>query len=151
MKLTPSVVVAAVLSATLAAPALAALGGDAASVQADGVHMKAAVRVTPSSTFSVHEIASAAGLVLREFVGTDGKVFAVSWSGPTNPDLRQVLGGYYPQFLQAAATTPGNSHRQLTITQPGLVVQNSGRMRAFSGRAWVPGMLPQNFSVADIK
>jgi hypothetical protein len=30
-------------------------------------------------------------------------------------------------------------------------VQNSGRMRAFTGRAWVPGMLPQNFSVADIK
>jgi hypothetical protein len=150
MKLTPSVVVAAVLSATLAAPALAALGGDAASVQADGVHMKAAVRVTPSSTFSVHQISSAAGIVVREFVGTDGKVFAVSWSGPLNPDLRQVLGGYYGRFLQAAAAAPRN-HRQLAINQPELVVQNSGRMRAFTGRAWVPGMLPQNFSVADIK
>lgn len=112
--------------------------------------MKAAVRVTPGATYSVHEIASAHGTVVREFVGSDGKVFAVSWHGPVNPDLRQVLGTYYPQFTEAAATAHG-SHRQLSITQPGLVVQNSGRVRAFAGRAWVPGMLPQNFSVADIQ
>jgi hypothetical protein len=136
-----------VLWAALAAPALAALGGDAASVQADGVHMKAAVRVTPSSTFSVHQISSAAGIVVREFVGTDGKVFAVSWSGPLNPDLRQVLGGYYGQFLQAAATTPIN-HRQLRITSRGWCrTAPHARLR----RARLYGMLPQNFSVADIK
>ena len=149
MKLPPRVAIAGVLAA-LAAPAFAALGGDAASVQADGVHMKAAVRVTAGAAYSVHEIASASGTVVREFVGSDGKVFAVSWHGPVNPDLRQVLGTYYPQFTQAAATAHGN-HRQLAITQPGLVVQNSGRVRAFAGRAWVPGMLPQNFSVADLQ
>ena len=99
----------------------------------------------------MHEIASAAGIVLREFVGTDGKVFAVSWSGPVEsgpaPGARRLLR----PLLQAAATTPHSNHRQLMINQPELVVQNSGRMRAFTGRAWVPGMLPQNFSVADIK
>ena len=149
MKPTRSLVLG-LLGALAGGPALAALGGDAASVAADGVHMKAAVRVTAASTYSVHEIASAYGTVVREFVGTDGKVFAVSWQGPVNPDLRQVLGTYYPQFSQAASATRGN-HRHLEVTQPGLVVQNSGRVRAFSGRAWVPGMLPQNFSVADIK
>jgi hypothetical protein len=83
-------------------------------------------------------------------MGADGKVFAVSWSGPVNPDLRQVLGSYYPQFAQAASTTHGN-HRRLNIEQPGLVVQNVGRLRAFAGRAWVPSMLPENFSIDDIK
>ena len=44
---------------------------------------------------------------------------------------------------------PGG-HRHLVIEQPGLVVQISGRMRAFVGRAWVPGLVPQSFSVNDI-
>lgn len=150
MKLTLSLVLTTALAALSTAPALAALGGDVASVNADGVHMKAAVRVSAADAVSIHEITDASGTTVREFVGADGKVFALSWHGPVNPDLRQVLGVYYPQFTQAAATAPRN-HRQLTIQQPGLVVQNSGRVRAFSGRAWVPGMLPQNFSVADIK
>jgi hypothetical protein len=77
-------------------------------------------------------------------------VFAVAWDGPVNPDLRQVLGSYYDQFASAAAAQHGN-HRHLAISQPGLVVQNSGRMRAFSGRAWVPAMLPQNFAVDQIQ
>jgi Protein of unknown function (DUF2844) len=151
MKLTRSLVLISVLGALAAAPAFAALGGDVASVQADGVHMKAAVRVTAANAVSIHEITDASGTLVREFVGTDGKVFALSWQGPVNPDLRQVLGIYYPQFTQAAAATTRRDHHQLSVSQPGLVVQNSGRVRAFSGRAWVPGMLPQNFSVADIK
>lgn len=151
MHLTRSVVLTGVVAALTAGPALAALGGDATSVQADGVHLKAAVRITANTAYSVHEIASASGTVLREFVGKDGKVFALAWHGLVNPDLRQVLGTYYPQFEAAASAAPPGSHRQLAINQAGLVVQNSGRMRAFAGRAWVPGMLPANFSTDDIK
>jgi Protein of unknown function (DUF2844) len=149
MKLTLSLVLTSVLGALATAPAWAALGGDVASVQADGVSMKAAVRVTAASTYSIHELPSTSGTSVKEFVGADGKVFALSWQGPFMPDLRQLLGEYFPQYSAAAAATPG-SHRSLRVNQPGLVVQSSGRMRAFSGRAWIPGMLPQNFAVADI-
>jgi Protein of unknown function (DUF2844) len=137
----------ALLAAT---PALAALGADATSVQADLAHMKGSVRVTEATGFSVHEISTSWGGHVREFTGSDGKVFAVAWDGPVNPDLRQVLGSYYDQFVSAAAAVHG-SHRHLAIAQPGLVVQNNGRMRAFSGRAWVPAMLPQNFTVEQIQ
>lgn len=140
----------ATLAMLAAAPALAALGADATSVQADQVHMKGAVRVTAATGFSVHEISTHYGTRVREFTGSDGKVFAVAWDGPVNPDLRQVLGSYYDQFVTAAAAVHG-SHRHLAIEQPGLVVQNNGRMRAFSGRAWVPAMLPQNFSLDQIQ
>jgi hypothetical protein len=150
MKLTRIVLFPALLAALAAAPAFAALGGDVSSVQADLAHMKGAIRVTTNAAVTVHEISTTYGTSVREFIGADGKVFAVSWSGPVNPDLRQVLGSYYPQFAQAASTTHRN-HRRLNIEQPGLVVQNVGRLRAFAGRAWVPSMLPENFSIDDIK
>jgi hypothetical protein len=140
----------AVLALVAATPALAALGADATSVQADLTHMKGSVRVTEAAGFWVHEISTSYGTHVREFTASDGKVFAVAWDGPVNPDLRQVLGSYYDQFASAAAAQHGN-HRHLAISQPGLVVQNSGRMRAFSGRAWVPAMLPQNFAVDQIQ
>lgn len=150
MKLISPTVIAVVLAAAAAAPALAALGGDAASVQSDSLSMKSAVRVTQNSGFAVHEIASPSGTVLREFVGTDGKVFAVSWHGMVNPDLRQVLGTYYARYEQGVATTI-HSHRQLSIALPDFVFINAGKQRAFTGRAWVPAMVPANFSTDDIK
>jgi Protein of unknown function (DUF2844) len=142
---------AAVVALLATAPALAALGADTPSVQADLTRMKGSVRVTEATGFSVHEISTTYGLHVREYTGGDGKVFAVAWDGPINPDLRQVLGSYYDQFLSAAAAPGHGNHRHLAITQPGLVVQNNGRMRAFNGRAWVPGMLPQNFTVDQIQ
>ena len=151
MKLTRIVLSSALLAGLAAGPSFAALGGDASSVQADVVRMKGAIRVTTNAAVTVHEISTTYGTSVREFAGADGKVFAVSWSGPVNPDLRQVLGSYYPQFIQAAASTPHGNHRQLNIAQPGLVAQNVGRLRAFAGRAWVPALLPENFSVDDIK
>lgn len=149
MKLIRSLALTGALAAGIAGPAFASLGGNVDSVQSDGVHMKSAVRVTPSQGYAIHEMQSP-GTVLREFVGADGRVFAVSWHGPSNPDLRQVLGSYYANYEQGMAATP-HTHRQVAISQADLVYQNSGRQRAFTGRAWVPALLPQNFSVDDIK
>ena len=150
MKLTRTVVCSLVLALSVAAPALAALGGDATSVQSDLVKMKGALRVTSSAGFTVHEITTSSGTVVREYISAADKVFAVSWRGPMIPDLRQMLGNYYGQFEQAASTPHPGGHRHLAIEQPGLVVQSSGRMRAFVGRAWAPDLLPQNFSVSSI-
>jgi hypothetical protein len=149
MKLTRTAFCSIVVAATVVAPAFAALGGDATSVQTDLVKMKGALRVTSSAGFTVHEIATSNGTVVREYLSPDGKVFAVSWRGPGIPDLRQMLGTYYGQFAQAASA-PHGSHHRLMIEQPGLVVQSSGHTRTFFGRAWAPALLPQNFPVSDI-
>src|SRR3979490_57952 len=102
MKLTRTAVCSVLVAVTVAAPAFAALGGDATSVQADLVKMKGALRITSSAAFTVHEITTSYGTVVREYVSPGDKVFAVSWRGPVIPDLPQMLGGYYGQFQQAA-------------------------------------------------
>jgi hypothetical protein len=149
MKLTRTAVCSIVVAATVAAPAFAALGGDATSVQADLVKMKGALRITSSAGFTVHEITTSHGTVVREYLTPGDKVFAVSWRGPVIPDLAQMLGSYYAQYEQAASAAH-TGHRHLAIERPGLIVQSSGRMRAFFGRAWAPDLLPQNFSVSNI-
>jgi Protein of unknown function (DUF2844) len=133
----------------VSAPALAALGGDAASVETDRVSMKGALRVTPTVDYSVHEIQTASGIVIREYVSGAGQVFAVSWRGPALPDLAQLLGSY-SQPLQQAATHPHYNHHRLNIETPNVVMQSGGHLRTLYGRAWVPAMLPQNFSPKDI-
>jgi Protein of unknown function (DUF2844) len=137
-----------ILGACPFAAAVAGLGGDAASVEADRVRLKGAVRVTPEANFTVHEITTGK-MQIHEYLSTGGKVFAVSWRGPGIPDLKQMLGEYYGQFAQAASAPHYNRHH-LNVETPQVVVQSSGHTRSFFGRAWVPALLPQNFSVDQI-
>ena len=135
----------------LAAPAMAALGGDVASVEADRASLKGALTgFRTVQGYGVHELTTPSGLHIREYVA-GGKVFAVSWQGPLMPDLRQLLGTHYATYSQAAAAPHGGGHRHFKVEQPGLVVESNGRLRAFYGRAWDPALLPANFSVADIR
>ena len=148
MKL-PRAVLVTLTAVCISAPALAALGGDATTVESDRASMKAALRVTPGVDYDVHEIQTAGGTVIHEYVSAQGKVFAVSWRGPGIPDLRQMLGSYYDEFAQAIAA-PHYNHHHLTVRTPNVVVESSGHMRAFFGRAWAPALLPQSFSPKDI-
>ncbi len=144
---------AAVVIACLALPAQAALGGDAASIQADQVHMQGSRRMIAANSYTVHEIQADTGTVVREYVTADGKVFAVAWQGPWLPDMRQILGTYFEQYAQAVQSQNSGrmGRRPVMIEQPGLVVQIGGHMRAFAGRAYVPERLPSGARVEDIQ
>ena len=150
MKLTPGIVCSLIVAAVAAVPAFAALGEDVSSVQADVARMKGALRVTSTTAFDVHEITTSDGIAVREYLSPAGTVFAVAWSGPFMPNLREMLGTYYTQYEQAASA-PHYGHRHVAVEEPGLIVQSSGRLRAFSGRAWVPALVPPNFSLVEIK
>ncbi|MFZ3367078.1 MAG: DUF2844 domain-containing protein [Candidatus Sulfotelmatobacter sp.] len=134
-------------------PAWAALGGDIASVQADQLHMQGSLRATTAASYTVHEIQGATGAVVREYVSSAGKVFAVAWQGPWPPDMRQLLGSYFEQYRQAAKAQSRVriGRRPLMIQQPGLVVQIGGHPRSFAGRAYVPEMLPSGVRVEEIQ
>jgi len=149
MKPTPSVIVSLLLGAWPFASALAALGGDVSSVEADRVSLKGTVRVSPETNFALHEITTADGMQVHEYLSATGKVFAVSWRGRGVPDLRQLLGSYYGQFAQAASA-PHYNHHHLSVTTADVVVQSSGHTRSFFGRAWAPSLLPPDFSVDRI-
>jgi len=150
MKPTRSVFFSMLVAASVSAPALAALGADAASVEADRVHLKGELRVTPGVSYSVHEIQMPPGIVVHEYVSAAGKVFAVTWRGPGMPDLYQLLGPYSSQ-VAAAAPGPHYNHRHITVETADVVVQSSAHLRTYSGRAWAPALLPPNFSLGDIK
>jgi hypothetical protein len=134
-------------------PAMAALGGDLNSVQDDAAHMKATVKIQQKQAYAIHEMADKNKTVVREYVSPDGRVFAVAWQGLFMPNLNQILGSYLQQYSAAVeqehAQAPGR--HPLMIHQPGLVVESSGRIRAYYGRAYVPDMLPQGVQPEEVR
>jgi hypothetical protein len=139
-------VLAATLLATVGSPtaARASLGGHVTTVEADQVEMQGSRSVTSVQGYRVHQLKAPTGTVVREFVSSEGTVFAVAWQGPFMPNLRQLLGDYFAPFSEAAqaqmAHRPGR--RPLLVRGPGFVVESGGRMRAFHGRAYLPDRLP---------
>ena len=143
--------VAAAMAGQLACqPARATLGEDASTTENDRAHMKAQLRTTSIAGYAVHEIQSPTGTVVREYINDAGKVFAVAWEGPLLPDFRQTLGRYFPEY-SSEASSPRVGRRHLAIDHSDFVVRSSGHMRAFRGIAYVPSMLPANFSADEIK
>lgn len=134
-------------------PAKASLGGNAVSVVADRAYMQGKLSKAAKDAYTVQEIQAPTGVVVREYVSQSGTVFAVAWQGPTQPDLRQVLGSYFTTFTQALqaqrATRPARG--PLVIQQPGLVVEMGGHMRWVVGRAYIPGMMPAGVQAGEIR
>ena len=139
----------AAVATLLSISSFAALGGDVNSVLSDQAQMKAQRRVTQKTAYSIHEMQSQAGTTVREFVSPEGRVFGVAWQGQSLPKFQQVLGSYYDQFMQNAPRQ--RKHGPVTIQTPGLVVQSGGHMRALTGRAYVPEMVPSDVKVDEIK
>jgi len=142
--------------AVLALPASvsATLGRDASSVDADRVRMQGALlRIARDDAYTVHEMQSSSGTAVREYVSSTGTVFAVAWQGPWLPDLRQLLGPYFDDYQRALQAAPGKRKARgpLTISLPDFTVQITGHPRAFSGRAFVPRLMPLRVQVEAIR
>jgi hypothetical protein len=133
--------------------ALAALGGDLASVQSDVETLKAQARPgipgPVAGAYTVQELTTHMGTVVREYANPAGKVFAVTWRGPQMPNLSQLLGPYV-QELQKAASAPHQGHRHLMVSKPDLVISSNGHMRAFYGRAYIPSLAPASVAIAEL-
>ena len=130
-------------------PARAALGGSADTVESDRVSMKALTRPAATGALQKQELQLPSGTVVTEYLNGSGLVYAVSWIGPRLPDLQQVLGNYFANY-QSAAKQPVVRHRLVRLSSADIVIESSGKMRAFVGRAWVPAMLPAGVTPADI-
>ncbi len=131
-------------------PARAALGQRVTSVDADRRQMHGTLRVVQAQGYALHEIRTANGVVVHEYVSPAGWVFAVSWRGRVMPDLVQLLGAWYPIYRKALESAP-RRRGPLVLRSGGLVVQLSGRMRAHSGRASIPGLVPAGLSPEVIR
>ena len=138
----------AALLATAGPVAHATLGQPLAAPTAGSSTGKAVRRQGESPAYSVQESTTPAGTTVRQYVdGTTGRVFAVVWQGPFLPDLQQLLGDYFQPFVQQGAA---RSRTDRLLRRDDVVVHSSGRMRAFSGRAYLPGQLPQGVSIDEL-
>jgi Protein of unknown function (DUF2844) len=140
------------ISPLWAGPAFAGLGGDAASVLADGSELHGVVSSTSLPQYDVQEITADTGMRVREYVNRNGVVFAVSWTGPALPDLQRLLGTHYVEYTTAlAALSRPGLHRSVRTTSPELVVESGGHLRAYAGRAYLRALVPAGMSLVDLR
>jgi hypothetical protein len=139
------------LGLCLVTAAHAGLGEGVDSLQRDHAALRgAALSVTPMTAYDLHEITTAAGTRVREYVSHAGTVFAVTWAGRSPPDLSVVLAQHYPDYVQAATAHRG-SHKVFAMTTDGLVMSVMKLPRGFQGEAHVPALLPAGVSGGDIR
>jgi hypothetical protein len=150
-----SILCLALVAACIVIEAQATLGGDAASVDADRLRMSAkhAATQTPTATgaYTMHQTTLATGTIVRQYVSAAGVVFAVSWSGPFKPDLRQLLG---PHFDTMNARQQGQVHAGrpfINQQNADLVIESGGHPRSFAGRAYLPAALPQGVAAGEFQ
>ncbi|MFZ6645150.1 DUF2844 domain-containing protein [Undibacterium sp. TJN25] len=103
------------------------------------------------ANYSVSESTLSSGTVVREYVASNGSVFAVSWNGPLIPDLQTLLGKHAETLNTAAASKPRAGNSQLSVSRPEVIIHSGGHMRAYQGRAWVPADLPSGVTADDIQ
>jgi hypothetical protein len=110
-------------------------------VVADEVKFRASRRMVPERAYRLHEFTRDDGTSIREYVSFDGKVFGVSWKGPSLPDLSQLLGSNFAEFQNTLQRRPGR-RKAAVVRNSDLVVESTGHTRAFYGRAYLNSLLP---------
>jgi len=139
--------VAAILSVSVlinCPPAWAVLGGSPGVMEADSHPSTGQISTTPAPQYTVQELTTS-DLVVREYVSSEGTVFAVSWSGRRPPKLATLLGTYFEEYEAASADAASKRSPMrgvMHVETPHLVVDSGGHMGAIWGKAYVPALFP---------
>jgi hypothetical protein len=126
-----------------AAPARATLGADVSSVAVNHANLGGVVHVTPLGQGERHELTLPSGVVVRQYV-VGGTVYAIAWSGPRPPNLRELLGTY---FSKLDGGSGGSSHHRMSLKGADFRVETMAHRGSFTGRAWVPSLVPAGVDV----
>ena len=112
---------------------------------------------TSSSTttfnhYTVRKTVQDNGTTISEYANSSGVVFAVAWQGHSMPDLGPLLGSYFSGFKAQADATRNtrNIGTPVNISTDTVVVHSGGRMRNFSGNAYVPALVPSGVTISDV-
>ena len=91
-------------------------------------------------------------VTIKEYVGADGIVYAVTWHGPRPPDLITLLGKYFPEYSAAKARTPLRIPRRgLTATSLNLQINQFGHPGSLRGLIYLKDKLPANIHPEDLQ
>lgn len=146
------------LSVLQGALAYAALDSSPSSFGQGGIQMVArSIMPRSADSIAVYTVSQnrlASGTVVREYANLQGVVFAVSWNGPSLPDLHSLMGDQYTMLSnhsKPASTLPGAPQRQLALAPSDMMLMASRDQRNYVGRAWIPAALPPGFNTAVIE
>jgi hypothetical protein len=156
-------VLAIAILIALPLPIWATLGDNASSVLTDQARMKGTLRSVDNRAYVLHEITTSSGGKVREYVSPSGAVFGIAWDGQLPPDLQQLLGPYLQQVKQARQAqvhqaaqgseqkAPAARRAPVVVQTPGLVLYETGHVRAYHGVAYIPQLMPQGVQASDIR
>lgn len=132
--------------------ALATLGGRPESVTNDERNLKATAHTVKTvGSYTVHELPGSINTV-KEYVSSDGVVFAVTWRGMKAPDLSQLLGTYYSEYRAQKDSMPHQPGRQpVTIKTSNIVMIPGGHGRDLYGLAYVPALIPSGVNTSEVQ
>lgn len=138
------------LSSTTAA--WASLGQHEGSAESDRIALHGKRTVSQDASYRVHEITTDTRQTVREYVTASGQIFAVTWRGARQPDLEQLFGEYYAEYLEAERATPVPAGRAPKVTSSiNVTVFKMGHMGDVHGKAVLPRFLPDGVQVRDLR
>ena len=120
----------------------AELGGNSASILTEQQEFNSQLTNTQQNGVNVYTQTIPSAIIVREYVSGSGTVFAVTWSGPSLPNLQTLLGGYFKDYLAAIK----EGRRSIYLNNENVIIQSSGMMGAFQGFAFLPKQAPAGFT-----
>jgi hypothetical protein len=84
-------------------------------------------------------------------VSNAGVVFAVTWSGPFIPDLRQLLGTHFDIMVARQSAQSNASRRFFSQHEADLVIESGGYQGRFVGRAYLKSVIPAGVTAQEIQ
>lgn len=143
----------ALLFTLLVAPlAWAGLGDAESSINGERLRLRAFHSTQRAPQYAMHELMLQDGSRVRQFVGSSGRVFAVSWNSLSKPDLSALLGNAFAGYAGAVqvAGRRGGIQRQFRHEEADLVVQTSGHLHVYAGYAYRRSLLPPGLDLQAI-
>ncbi|PQV52552.1 DUF2844 domain-containing protein [Paraburkholderia sp. BL21I4N1] len=129
----------------------AVLGG-APSVNADANAAATARSMLQSAAvepYTMRESEDADGVTIHEYALPTNVVFAVTWQGPVRPDMRALLGSYFPNFANAG-TSQARGAGPMVERSGDFHIESAGRAGHFFGKAVLPRLVPANVRVDQL-
>ncbi len=136
-------------------PAMAALGGTTASIEQDRQTLRAEVIipnavVNKASRFSVFTMRVGRN-TLKEFLNSEGIVFAIAWRGDLHPDFKTLLGQHYSDYVIREAQTPrGRRYGLPAIQTAQIIIRRGGHIGDFHGLAVLSDKVPAGVSEEEL-
>jgi hypothetical protein len=105
--------------------------------------------LAPQRSYAVLRQALPSGTQVTQYVDRQRTVFAVAWSGPYLPELRELLGAYHRELVEAQARS--TLHAPVVVRSSRIAIESATGVGSFQGRAWLPDHLPAGFDVKELR